>query len=107
MALPAGFWAGFVARTSPADDKACLLFADADMESSVGSVHGDVAPHHRSPTTANKPAGQDSKSPEALGTGDSTALVLPRCQSFFDNKVAQFKRLAPIELHFTNRLTQT
>jgi hypothetical protein len=24
------------------------------------SVYGGVAPHHRSPTSANKPAGQDS-----------------------------------------------
>src|SRR4051812_29608072 len=27
----------------------------------LDSVYGGVAPHHRSPTTANKPAGQDSR----------------------------------------------
>ncbi len=45
------------------------------------------APHHRSPTSAIMPAGQD---PWALvpGTGLTTAPIADECQSFLDNVVA-------------------
>jgi hypothetical protein len=56
------------------------------------SVYGGVAPHHRSPTSANKPAGQDSRALMTPGLDDSTAPIADECQSFLDNVVAQFGR---------------
>jgi hypothetical protein len=56
------------------------------------SVYGGVAPHHRSPTTANKPAGQDSWALKTPRLDDSTAPIADECQSFLDNVVAQFGR---------------
>ena len=48
----------FEGGTDPADDAAGRCFADFDIEI-LRSVHGGVAPHHRGPITAKKPAGQD------------------------------------------------
>ena len=47
---------------------------------------------HRSPTSANKPVGQDSWALMTPGLGDSTAPTADECQSFLDNVVAQFGR---------------
>jgi hypothetical protein len=47
---------------------------------------------HRSPTSANKPVGQDSWALMTPGLGDSTAPTADECQSFLDNIVAQFGR---------------
>jgi hypothetical protein len=58
----------------------------------LDSVYGGVAPHHRSPTTANKPAGQDSRAFMTPGLDDSTAPIADECQSLLDNVVAQFGR---------------
>jgi hypothetical protein len=53
--------------------------------------YGGIAPrHHRSPTSANKPAGQDSWAFMTPGLDDSTAPIADECQSFLDNLVAQF-----------------
>ena len=49
-------------------------------------------PHHRRPTSATKPAGQDLWAPLAPGIGDSTAPMAAKSQSFPDNVVAQFGR---------------
>jgi hypothetical protein len=49
-----------------------------------------VAPHHRSPTSAAKPAGQDLGTPSASGMADTTAPNAAECQSFLDNLIAQF-----------------
>jgi hypothetical protein len=46
--------------------------------------------HHRSPTSATKPAGQDLGAPLALGIDDSTVLLAAKCQYFLDNVIAQF-----------------
>ena len=67
------------------------FFADFDIEI-LRSVHGGVAPHHRSPASAIKPAGQDPGAPQAPGTDDSTALFAEECQSFLDNFIAGFSR---------------
>ena len=56
------------------------------------SVYGGVAPHHRSSTSANKPAGQDSWAFMTPGFDDSTAPIADECQYFLDNVVAQFGR---------------
>src|SRR5204862_316516 len=59
-------------------DRFCV---DFDIEI-LHSVYGDVTPHHRSPTTAMKPAGQDSwVTLWVPGVGDSTALIVSECQS--------------------------
>jgi hypothetical protein len=50
--------AGFAVGTDAADDAAGCRFADFDIEI-LRSVQGGVVPHHRSPITAMKPAGQD------------------------------------------------
>jgi hypothetical protein len=52
------------------------------------SVYGAVAPHHRSPVSANKPAGQDSWALTMPEFDDSTAPIPDECQSFLDNVVA-------------------
>jgi hypothetical protein len=49
---------GFAAGAAVADDTIARFFAGFDMEI-LHSVDGGVAPHHRSPTSATKPAGQD------------------------------------------------
>jgi hypothetical protein len=54
------------------------------------SVHHGVAPHHRSPALAIRPAGQDLKAPMGALTYRSTAPIAAVCQSFFDNFTAQF-----------------
>jgi hypothetical protein len=51
-----------------------------------------VAPHHRSPTSAMQPAGQDLGAPLRPKLTDSTAPMAPECQSFLDNVVAGDQR---------------
>jgi len=50
---------GFAAVARGAVDLGERFFADFGI-GILHSVYGGVAPHHRSPTKANKPAGQDS-----------------------------------------------
>jgi hypothetical protein len=64
------------------------FLANFDIEI-LRSVRG-VAPHHRSPTSAAKPAGQDLGTPSASGMADTTAPNTAECQSFLDNLIAQF-----------------
>src|SRR5260370_37838338 len=47
-------------------------------------------PHHRRPTSATKPAGQDLWARLAPTIGASTAPFSPESQSFLDNVIAQF-----------------
>ena len=55
----AAIWAeGFAADTGAADVVGDGFFADFDMEI-LRSVHATPWPHHQSPTSATKPAGQD------------------------------------------------
>jgi hypothetical protein len=56
--LPVVDGAGFAAGTGVVDDTTGRFFADFDIET-LHSVQGGVTPHHRSPISANKPAGQD------------------------------------------------
>ena len=49
---------GFAALASVCTDRDDRFFADFDIEI-LRSVDGGVAPHHRSPTSAIEPAGQD------------------------------------------------
>ena len=46
-----------------------------------------VTPHHRSPTSAIAPAGQDLGAPSAPGIVDSTAPIRADCQSFLEAPV--------------------
>ena len=62
------------------------FLANFDIEI-LRSVRG-VAPHHRSPTSAVKPAGQDLGTPSASGMADTTAPNAAECQSFLDNLIA-------------------
>ena len=87
LRLSAAGRAGFEDGTDAADDAAVRCFADFDIEI-LRSVHGGVAPHHRSPIAAMKPVGQDLWAPLAPGTGDSTALLAIECQSILDNIIA-------------------
>src|SRR3981081_1722913 len=57
------------------------------------SVYGAVAPHHRSPVSANKPAGQASGALMMPGCDDSTAPIAVKCHPFLDNVVAHSGRL--------------
>ena len=58
---------GFAAEQPLRMSAAERFFADFDIEI-LHSVYGGVAPHHRSPTSAIKPAGQDLGAPSAPGT---------------------------------------
>jgi hypothetical protein len=49
---------------------------------------GDRRRHHRSPTSAKKPAGQDPEAQPALQTEHSTALSSRKSQFFLDNLIA-------------------
>jgi hypothetical protein len=79
---------GFAAATSVAG-AVDGFFAGFDMEI-LRSVHAAPWPHHRRPTSATKPAGQDLWARFAPGIGDSTAPFAPESQSFLDNVIAQF-----------------
>jgi hypothetical protein len=68
---------------------ACERFFEDFGIGILHSVYGGVGPHHRSPTSANKPAGQDSWALMRPGLDDSTAPIADECQSFLDNVVAQ------------------
>jgi hypothetical protein len=54
--------------------------------------YGILHRHHRSPTSATKPAGQDPEARLSPGTLRSTALFALRSQSFLDNLIADFCR---------------
>src|SRR5258708_28780089 len=56
----------FDAGTGAVDDAASRFFADFDIEM-LRSVHGGVVPHHRSPISATRPAGQDLLAPPPPG----------------------------------------
>jgi hypothetical protein len=53
------------------------------------SVDSGVAPHHRSPTSANKPAGRDLGGLYKALNSRSTAPIAAEGQSFLDNLIAQ------------------
>jgi hypothetical protein len=57
------------------------FLADFDIEI-LHSAHDGVAPHHRSPASANKPAGRDLRAPLAPKSDDSTAPITAEYQSF-------------------------
>jgi hypothetical protein len=87
---------GFAAATpAAADDTTDRFFVDFDFTDFdieiLRSVHCSFAPHHRSPTSATKPAGQDLGAPFwASGIAHSTAPFAPESQSFLNNVGAQF-----------------
>src|SRR5439155_1970031 len=56
------------------------------------SVEAASTPHHRSPISAIRPAGQDLGAPSAPGIDDTTAPIAAECQSFLDNVIAQCGR---------------
>jgi hypothetical protein len=62
-------------------------FAGFDIEI-LHSAQTASRRHHRSPTSANKPAGQDPEVQPSLGAGHSTALCAQKSQSFLDNLIA-------------------
>jgi hypothetical protein len=57
------------------------FLADFDIEI-LHSGRDGVAPHHRSPASAIKPAGQDLGAPVAPKSDDSTAPIAVEYQSF-------------------------
>jgi hypothetical protein len=73
---------GFTAATFDAAVAGERFFADFDIEI-LHSAHGGVPPHHRSPTSALAPAGQDLASASALPELTiTTAPIGFDCQSF-------------------------
>src|SRR6516225_9514529 len=56
-------------------------------------AHDGVTPHHRSPASANKPAGQDLGAPLAPKPDDSTAPIATECQSFLQSVMTPFSNL--------------
>jgi hypothetical protein len=60
-----------------------------------------VAPHHRSPTSAMRPAGQDLGAPLAPEINGQYRSNAPECQSFLDNVVAQRHLIAELPRRIT------
>src|SRR5271168_2897006 len=58
LGLRATCWEGLIIGTGVTDGAAGRFLADFDIEI-LHSAHCGVAPHHRSPTSAIEPAGQD------------------------------------------------
>ena len=91
-------FSGFAAAAVPAatDDTTDRFFVDFDFTDFeieiLRSVHCSFAPHHRSPTSAIRPAGQDLGARSAPGIDDTTAPIAAECQSFLDNVIAQCGR---------------
>src|SRR5256885_17247565 len=56
------------------------------------SVKAVSIPHHRSPTSAIRPAGQDLGAPSAPGIDDTSAPIAAECQSFLDNVIAGLRQ---------------
>src|SRR5262245_35445923 len=52
---------------------------------------GVLRRHHRSPTSAIEPAGQDPGMRLLTGTGHTSALFARKSQSFLDNVIAGFR----------------
>ena len=89
---------GFAALTDngdfAGDDFASDGFlADFDIEI-LHSVDDGVAPHHRSPASAIKPAGQDPASALGAQVCNSTAPIRAECQSFLRAVSDLFRVLA-------------
>ena len=81
---------GFAAPPAAVDEAAERFFTDFDIEI-LRSVKA-ASPHHRSPTSAIRPAGQDLGARSAPGIDDTTAPIAAECQSFLDNVIAQCGR---------------
>jgi hypothetical protein len=79
---------GFAAPPAAVDEAAGRFFKDFDIEI-LRSVKA-ASPHHRSPTSAIRPAGRDLGAPSAPGIDDTTAPIAAECQSFLDHVIAQF-----------------
>jgi len=73
---------GFAARPAAADDTTHRFFADFDFTDFdieiLRSVHCSFAPHHRSPTSATKPAGQDLGAPLGIRNGPQYRSIRAR-----------------------------
>src|SRR3981189_1087994 len=87
---------GFAVVARAAVDLGECFFEDFGI-GILHSVYGGVAPHHRSPTSANKPAGQDSWALMTPGLHDSTAPIADKCQSFLDNVVGSVRARTSVE----------
>src|SRR5215472_4501082 len=57
----------------------------------IGISFGSAASHHRSPTSAFEPAGQDPGMCQSTGTGHTSALFARKSQSFLDNVIVGFR----------------
>jgi len=68
--------------------RAILKDFDIEILRSVAAA----SPHHRSPTSAIRPAGQELGAPSAPGIDGTTAPIAAECQSFLDNVIAQCGR---------------
>jgi hypothetical protein len=80
---------GFAAVVSVRAGRGDRFFADFDIETLL-SVDGGVAPHHRSPTSAMEPAGQDLGARMRSGLTTVPLQSQPNASPFLDNVIAQF-----------------
>jgi hypothetical protein len=70
------------------------LIASSQLLTLRSSIRFTAAlpPHHRSPTSATQPAGQDPKAQPAPGIDRSTAPFALGSQYFLDNVIAQLAK---------------
>ena len=72
---------GLADGADDADFEGDRFFADFDIEI-LRSVDDGLAPHHRSPAAAIKPAGQDLRAPLGAGNFRQYRSFCSDCQSF-------------------------
>jgi len=82
---------GAVAALPVAYGAAERFLTDFDIKI-LRSAKAASTPHHRSPTSAIRPAAQDLGASSAPGIDNSTAPIAAECQSFLDNVIAQCGR---------------
>src|SRR3977135_33176 len=76
---------------------ACERFFEDFGIGILHSVYGGGVPHPPRPTSANKPAGQDSWALMTPRLDDSTAPIADECQSFLDNVVGSVRARTSVE----------
>ena len=96
---------GLADGAADADFEGDCFFADFDIEI-LRYANDGLAPHHRSPTSAIKPAGQDLRAPSTPGISNTTAPFAADCHSFlgalFANS-ATFDRTKSARCHARSR----
>jgi hypothetical protein len=86
----------FAVLADGADFAGDRFFADFDIEI-LHSVHGGVMPHHRSPTAAVTPAGQDLRAPPGARGASHYRSVWSRSPVYLQRVFGQISPVSGID----------